>query len=254
MGAAANETISVKIDEMSSKSLDASYTSGKITLANAVSGAAPSFSATGASADGKYAIEVYEKGWTEARTYSVDVKKGESEASATAKLATLINDANIGISAHVSLDTTGGVVTGSLDLVSVKGIAATSGAANETSVYIKGQAAAPGSTGTVTKTVQALDITSVKGSQEAIITIDKAIQSIDAQRADLGAVQNRFENTIGNLQNIAENVSAARGRIQDTDFASETANLSKQQILQQAGTAILAQANQLPQAVLSLLQ
>ncbi|MCY1543318.1 A-type flagellin [compost metagenome] len=86
------------------------------------------------------------------------------------------------------------------------------------------------------------------------MVIDDAIKSIDAQRADLGAVQNRFDNTISNLQNISENVSAARGRIQDTDFAAETANLSKNQILQQAGTAILAQANQLPQAVLSLLQ
>ena len=92
------------------------------------------------------------------------------------------------------------------------------------------------------------------GAQTAVIAIDQAIQKIDAQRADLGAVQNRFENTIANLQNIAENVSAARGRIQDTDFAAETAALSKNQIMQQAGTAILAQANQLPQAVLSLLQ
>ena len=83
--------------------------------------------------------------------------------------------------------------------------------------------------------------------------IDDAIKMIDSQRADLGAVQNRFDNTISNLQNIAENASAARGRIQDTDFAAETANLSKNQVLQQAGTAILAQANQLPQAVLSLL-
>lgn len=86
-----------------------------------------------------------------------------------------------------------------------------------------------------------------------MFAIDEAIKAIDSQRADLGAVQNRFENTISNLQNIAENVSAARGRIQDTDFAAETANLTKNQILQQAGTAILAQANQLPQAVLSLL-
>src|SRR5699024_1894167 len=99
-----------------------------------------------------------------------------------------------------------------------------------------------------------IDLTDVEGAQEAVLVVDQAIQKIDAQRADLGAVQNRFENTIGNLQNISENVTAARGRIQDTDFASETANLSKQQILQQAGTAILAQANQLPQAVLSLLR
>ncbi|MCY1251140.1 B-type flagellin [compost metagenome] len=84
--------------------------------------------------------------------------------------------------------------------------------------------------------------------------IDNALAGIDSQRADLGAVQNRFENTINNLQNISENASAARSRIKDTDYASETANLSKNQVLQQAGTAILAQANQLPQAVLSLLR
>lgn len=98
-----------------------------------------------------------------------------------------------------------------------------------------------------------INISTAKGAQDAIGVIDAALKSIDTQRADLGAVQNRFENTIANLQNISENVSAARGRIQDTDFAAETANLAKNQILQQAGTAILAQANQLPQAVLSLL-
>jgi len=99
-----------------------------------------------------------------------------------------------------------------------------------------------------------IDISSQEGAQNAVSVIDSAIASIDKNRASLGAIQNRFENTIANLQNISENVSAARGRIQDTDYAAETANLSKNQILQQAGTAILAQANQLPQAVLSLLQ
>jgi len=102
--------------------------------------------------------------------------------------------------------------------------------------------------------VASINISTADGAQNAISVIDAALKSIDAQRADLGAVQNRFDNTIANLQNISENVSAARGRIQDTDFAAETANLSKNQILQQAGTAILAQAKQLPQAVLSLLQ
>ena len=86
-------------------------------------------------------------------------------------------------------------------------------------------------------TIEDISLLDVKGSQEAIIAIDQAIQQIDAQRADLGAVQNRFENTIQNLQNIQENVSAARGRIQDTDFAAETATLSKNQVMQQAGTA-----------------
>lgn len=104
------------------------------------------------------------------------------------------------------------------------------------------------------ETVESMDVLTAENAQNAVSIIDGALQNIDAQRAQLGAVQGRFENTIANLQNISENVSAARGRIQDTDYAAETANLSKNQILQQAGTAILAQANQLPQAVLSLLQ
>lgn len=112
---------------------------------------------------------------------------------------------------------------------------------------------ATGGSSTV-KSVSEINISTAAGAQDAVGVIDAALKSIDVQRADLGAVQNRFENTIANLQNIGENVSAARGRIQDTDFAAETANLSKNQILQQAGTAILAQANQLPQAVLSLLR
>ena len=104
------------------------------------------------------------------------------------------------------------------------------------------------------KKVADVDVSTAQKAQESILLIDDAIKAIDSQRADLGAVQNRFDNTIANLQSISENVSAARGRIEDTDFAAETANLSKNQILQQAGTAILAQAKQLPQAVLSLLQ
>jgi len=102
--------------------------------------------------------------------------------------------------------------------------------------------------------VSSMDISTADGAQRAIAVIDNALAGIDSQRADLGAVQNRFDNTINNLQNIAENASAARSRITDTDYAAETANLSKNQVLQQAGTAILAQAKQLPQSVLSLLQ
>ncbi|MCJ8167961.1 flagellin [Atopomonas sediminilitoris] len=102
--------------------------------------------------------------------------------------------------------------------------------------------------------VSTVDISTALGAQNAISVIDGAIAGIDKNRAALGAVQNRFENTISNLQNISENASAARSRIKDTDFAAETSELTKNQILQQAGTAILAQANQLPQAVLSLLR
>lgn len=92
------------------------------------------------------------------------------------------------------------------------------------------------------------------GARTAIDAIDNAIKAIDTSRAKLGAIQNRFTTTISNLQSSIENQSAARSRITDTDFATETANLSRGQILQQAGTAMLAQANQSGQSVLTLLR
>ncbi|MDD2802281.1 MAG: flagellin [Methylobacter sp.] len=92
------------------------------------------------------------------------------------------------------------------------------------------------------------------GASDAINALDNAIAAIDTSRASLGAIQNRFTTTIGNLQSSIENQSAARSRITDTDFAAETASLSRNQILQQAGTAMLAQANQSGQSVLSLLR
>ena len=82
----------------------------------------------------------------------------------------------------------------------------------------------------------------------------EVLQQIDSQRSQLGAVQNRFASTVANLQSISQNSSAAKGRVEDADFASEAAELTKQQTLQQASTAILSQANQLPSAVLKLLQ
>ncbi|MCH1931882.1 flagellin [Shewanella sp. A25] len=101
--------------------------------------------------------------------------------------------------------------------------------------------------------VSDLDISTAAGAQSALDVIDGAIAMIDNQRADLGAVQNRMNFTINNLSNIQSNVSDARSRIQDVDFASETAQLTKQQILSQTSSAMLAQANQIPQTALSLL-
>ena len=100
----------------------------------------------------------------------------------------------------------------------------------------------------------AMQITDTAGAQAALSGIDDAINAVNSQRAEFGAVQNRFENVISNLMVAAENQSAARSRIMDADYAAETANLSRAQILQQAGNAMVAQANQLPQQVLSLLQ
>ena len=101
--------------------------------------------------------------------------------------------------------------------------------------------------------VGSLAVTSASGARAAIGAIDTAIASVDSIRGNLGAVQKRFESTIANLQNVSENVSAARSRILDADIASETSNMTKYNILQQAGVSILAQANQTPQLALSLL-
>ncbi len=108
--------------------------------------------------------------------------------------------------------------------------------------------------GSTLNAVSAIDISTTAGANNALATVDAALTSINNNRASLGAYQNRFASTISNLQTTSENLSAARSRIQDTDFASETANLTRGQILQQAGTAILAQANSLPNGVLALLR
>ncbi len=101
--------------------------------------------------------------------------------------------------------------------------------------------------------VDAVSIASQTGSNSAITSIDTAISSIDTIRGGLGAIQNRFESTIANLNNVSENLSAARSRILDADIAMETSAMTKNNILQQAGVSILAQANQAPQLALSLL-
>jgi flagellin len=104
------------------------------------------------------------------------------------------------------------------------------------------------------KGIDTIDITSDQNAWIAIKKLDSALDQVNSSRGTLGAVQSRFENAVANIQIQAENTSAARGRIMDADFATETANLSRAQILQQAGTAMVAQANQLPQQVLSLLR
>ncbi len=104
------------------------------------------------------------------------------------------------------------------------------------------------------QSVETIDISTQRGSNDALSIIDGALDFIDNARADLGAIQNRFQATIANLENVSQNVSAARSRIQDADFAKESAALAKAQILQQAGISMLAQANATNQNVLNLLQ
>jgi flagellin len=109
------------------------------------------------------------------------------------------------------------------------------------------------STATATASTNTLDVTTVSGAEGLITAVDTALDLVNSSRATLGAVQNRFESVVTSLQSSAESLSAARSRIQDADFAQETASLTKAQILQQAGVAMVAQANSLPQNVLSLL-
>ncbi|GAB2655347.1 flagellin [Vibrio panuliri] len=106
----------------------------------------------------------------------------------------------------------------------------------------------------VRTTTQDIDVTSVGGAQNAVGIVDSALKYVDSQRADLGAKQNRLSHSINNLANIQENVESSNSRIRDTDFAKETTAMTKAQILQQAGTSILAQAKQLPNSAMTLLQ
>lgn len=107
---------------------------------------------------------------------------------------------------------------------------------------------------TVFAAASSISITTASAAQLVLAGVDKMLEVVDGKRAELGAVQNRLESTIRNQSNISENVTAARSRIRDADFATETANMTKQNILQQAASSVLAQANQRPQAALQLLQ
>ncbi|OYW14379.1 MAG: hypothetical protein B7Z50_04555 [Sphingomonadales bacterium 12-62-5] len=114
--------------------------------------------------------------------------------------------------------------------------------------------AAPADSAAAASQLDDINVGSFGDAQKALKVIDSAINAVNSSRADLGALQSRFENAVANIQITGENISAARGRIVDADFAKETSNLSRAQILQQAGTAMVAQANQAQQGVLSLLR
>ena len=133
----------------------------------------------------------------------------------------------------------------------IGGSISASGAVAE-SLLVTSTGATSGATNTFR--IDGLTVATVSGANNAIKAVDFALDAVNGARADLGAVQNRFNAVVANLQVNAENLSASRSRIQDADFASETAALSRAQILQQAGTAMVAQANQLPQGVLALLR
>jgi flagellin len=175
-----------------------------------------------------------------------DIKVDLSGVTDSTSLTSAINAAVGGLGLSV---TSAGVVTGNFaegGALALAGTTSTGGAMASAALTVS---TAVGST----TYIDDLDISTSVGSSNAIDVIDNALAEINNSRADLGALQNRFSHTINNLANVQENVSASRSRIEDTDFAKETAQMTKNQILQQAGTSILAQSNQLPQAALSLI-
>lgn len=191
---------------------------------------------------------------TQAQGYDIGVKNNTAQTGitltggGTADGGTGVGDALAAAAAIGDTSTVGAKVTLSsassfTSTASAAGILSTTGSAVSSNL----------------SAVSSIDVTAVtngipSGANNALKVIDSALANISNSRASLGAVQNRFTNTISNLQATSENLSSARSRIQDTDFAAETANLTRGQILQQAGTAMLAQANSLPNGVLSLLR
>ena len=172
-----------------------------------------------------------------------------SVAASTLSVGTVANIAGSGGGAAAAANT--GFVTGAITLDSDKifGIVASANMGAAATGFFNVTAA-----GSQLQSANTMDVSTVDAATRTIATSDAALAAVNSQRASYGALQARFSSTVANLQTTSENLSASRSRIQDTDFAQETANLSRAQILQQAGTAMVAQANQLPQGVLALLR
>ncbi len=256
VGSEANETISVTLEDVSSDNLaeGRSISGGGISA----DGVEELTGGTDNDATLSFAIDLNGDG------ASTDIDVAIGDASDAGGVADAINKAmsesEVNISA--SVDESGNIqFTGNIDNTSATGTP-------DTAIEITGTGENTGGAGGAftganftditigaddSANVATIDIETAGGAQSAVETIDKAIAQIDSRRAHLGAVQNRMSHTINNLGNISNNVADARSRIQDVDFAKETANLTKTQILSQTSSAMLAQANQLPQTALSLL-
>ena len=168
------------------------------------------------------------------------------------------NSSTFGITATAitsgASQTSTATTTSTVSLSSTSSAGITIGGATVANAGLTGKVGYQSATATAGAGVSSLDLTTISGAQAALTTIDSALSTVNSSRAALGAYQNRFSSAVTSLQTTSENLSAARSRIQDTDFASETANMTRAQILQQAGTAMLAQANSLPNGVLALLR
>ncbi len=235
---ASSFSLTVKSDN-SSTGVVVSFTTGAAAdadgLASAISAFNDKTSVTGVTAK----LNTAGSGITLTNASGADISVANSAGTSTATIGT----------ATLAASTGAVYVTGAVTLDSDKtyGIKSTGGAAGVAYFVAGAQSSQLQATST-------LDVSTVDSATRTISTVDSALAAVASQRAKYGALQSRFETTISNLQVGSENMSASRGRIQDADFAAETAELSRSQILQQAGTAMVAQANQIPQGVLKLLQ
>ncbi|WP_312438355.1 flagellin [Janthinobacterium sp.] len=181
---------------------------------------------------------------TNAAGNNITLQNNSTNAASTITAAAINSAGTVGTTATIAAS--GGTATtmGYISMNSDKGFSI--GTVTGTNAVTAG--------GSKLNSVSGIDVSSVKGASDALKVLDSALASVNSQRATFGALQSRFETAVTSLQSTSENLSASRSRIQDTDFAAETAKLTRGQILQQAGTAMLAQANSLPNGVLSLLQ
>ncbi|MGN7840302.1 flagellin, partial [Stenotrophomonas sp. 22385] len=225
------------------------------------------FTVAAPAANGAVSIKGMEIQGADGKSYKLDdieVKAGV-DAAATQKATT----AAIAAAINAKMDQTGvyasadAATAGKLDLTSVQNNVAADGTFNAIDVTMGTWTGATAptaptptadATGLTAQFASNLNISTFTGAQQALSIVDKALTAVNSSRADMGAIQNRFTSTIANLGTTSENLSASRSRIRDTDYAKETAELTRTQILQQAGTAMLAQANQSPSSVMSLLQ
>ncbi|AJR09566.1 flagellin [Photobacterium gaetbulicola] len=243
VGAAANETISMSLGDISVDNLGqegAAATAGAIQASAAAGMLGGSITITG-SGTGSAAFDK-----------TIDL----SGTTDSAGIVDAINSGMSGTGMVAALDETSGdiSITGIADNdLAGTTLAVTAAAKGGTAVATGLTDIAVGAADSGQNMLSDLDVTTVAGAQQAVYALDAGIASIDDQRAELGAVQNRFNHTLNNLANVSENVTASNSRIKDVDFAKETTDLTKNQILQQASTSILAQAKMNPQAALSLL-
>ncbi|MEL6091373.1 flagellin [Plesiomonas shigelloides] len=228
VGSEAGETINLSLNSTKATDLKGQVAATTISATSMVSGTLASANFKDLKIKGSKGDEITITG--------ADLKKANEEGG-FGKVAEMINkkSGDTGVTAVADGDKLSLISTGDIKTTIAKATAAVT-TAKATSMDMA-----------------SIDMSTQLGANKALLVIDSSLKQIDSQRADLGALQNRLSSTISNLENISENSAAGRSRIMDVDFAKETTNMTKQQILQQAGGAMLAQAKALPQAALSLL-